>query len=221
MRNSCTAVVYNRGMDNKAPSHIELSSSDLDQAIIDFTNWTQEAWFPHLGDQRMSAQASDLFVMSLGLGGEVGEVLEAVAKNDRALIKKELGDVIYYWGRLAQNHNLDVQSLLEVARENDKASNPMVAVLTLGAQMGRVQDVIKKGERDGGMDDAGFAQAMGKGLGCWLDVADLYEIEPVQILQGCVDKIISRHKTGKLRGSDTPDGDRVLNKSGSRKTTPG
>lgn len=214
-------VVYNQDMDDKAPTHLHLNTFDTNQAIIDFTNWTQEAWFPHLGDQRMSAQASDLFVMSLGLGGEVGEVLEAVSQNDTALIKKELGDVIYYWGRLAQNHNLDVQNLLGVARENDKASNPMVAVLTLGAQMGRVQDVIKKGERDGGMDDAGFVQAMGKGLGCWLDVADLYEIEPVEILQGCVDKIIARHKTGKLRGSDTPDGNRVLHDPGSRKTTPG
>lgn len=193
----------------KAPSHIELTSLDLDRAVVDFTNWTQQAWFPHLGDHRMSPQASDLFVMALGLGGETGEVLEAVADNNKATIQKELGDVAYYWGRLAQFHDMDIPELLVVAHNEPEPKDPISGVLLLGTRMGRILDVIKKGERDGGMDKEGFSNAMGRGLGCWIHVAHMYDIDPIEALQDSVDKIISRHSTGKLRGSDTPDGDRV------------
>ena len=49
-----------------------------------------------------------LTIMSMGLAGETGEVLEKVKKlfrdgtYDEANIKKELGDVVFYWARLCK-----------------------------------------------------------------------------------------------------------------------
>lgn len=49
-----------------------------------------------------------LFIMTAGLGGELGEVLEKVKKYvrdgtlDRENLKKELGDVMYYLVRLTR-----------------------------------------------------------------------------------------------------------------------
>lgn len=195
-------------MTQSSPPPLTLSP-DLQQAIAEYTHWTEKAWFPHLGDSGMSPWVSDLFVMSLGLGGETGEVMEAVEEGSRAKIQKELGDVAYYWGRLAGAHKLNIMSIIEQAGSIEPKKKPIACVLNLGAQMGRVQDIIKKGIRDGGMDDPAFERAMAAGLASWIHVAQAYEINPVAVLQGSVDKILSRHATGQLRGSDMEDGTRV------------
>lgn len=197
-------------MTQNSPPPLTLSSN-LQQAIAEFTCWTEEAWFPHLGDSGMSPWASDLFVMSLGLGGETGEVMEAVEENNRAKIQKELGDVAYYWGRLAGAHKLNIMSVIEQAGAIEPKNDCLACALNLGTQMGRVQDIIKKGIRDGGMDDPAFEKAMAAGLASWIHLAQAYEINPVSALQGSVDKILSRHATGQLRGSDTADGGRINN----------
>lgn len=195
-------------MNKKTPSQLVLSSN-LAQAIAQFTHWTEEAWFPHLGDNGMDAYNSDLFVMSLGLGGETGEVMEAVSENNPAKIAKELGDVAYYWGRLAGLHELDIKDIIEQAEKIEPKTSPIACVLDMGTKMSRIQDIIKKGVRDGGMDEVAFHQGMIAGLACWIHVAQAYEINPVEALQGSIDKIVKRHATGQLRGSDMEDGTRV------------
>lgn len=51
---------------------------------------------------------SSLFVMTAGLGGETGEVLEHFKKLvrdnkfDRNAFRLEMGDVLYYWVRMTQ-----------------------------------------------------------------------------------------------------------------------
>jgi NTP pyrophosphatase (non-canonical NTP hydrolase) len=50
----------------------------------------------------------NLAIMSLGLAGETGEVIEKIKKilrdgtYDKDNIVKELGDVVYYWARLCR-----------------------------------------------------------------------------------------------------------------------
>jgi len=57
--------------------------------------------------------------MTAGMGGETGELLEKIKKSVRdggitpAEIKKELGDVIYYWVRIAKFYGFTANSIIE------------------------------------------------------------------------------------------------------------
>lgn len=160
----------------------------------------------------MDNKAGALFVMSLGLGGETGELLEAIADRDLPSIKKELGDVAYYWGRLTGFYGLDVPAMIEAANKLptiDHRRDPTRIPLLLGSAMGRVQEIIKKSVRDDGLDQAALQNAMGTALGFWLQAAQMHELNPTDILQGGIDKIVQRHATGQLRGSDGSDGKRI------------
>lgn len=62
---------------------------------------------PHTPAFKDSAERN-LAIMSLGLAGETGEVIEKIKKilrdgtYDEENIVKELGDVVYYWARLCR-----------------------------------------------------------------------------------------------------------------------
>jgi len=71
-------------------------------------------------------QGHNPYYPALGLGGEVGEVLNKVKKimrdhggaitdEYREILKKELGDVLWYLGALATELNLDLE---DVAKAN-------------------------------------------------------------------------------------------------------
>lgn len=70
--------------------------------IDSYGKFVDEKWFP----SKDGLTERDFRIMELGLPGEVGEVLELLKKNvrdgvlDKANLKKELGDVIYYWTRI-------------------------------------------------------------------------------------------------------------------------
>lgn len=62
----------------------------------------------------------DLFIMTVGLGGESGEVQEILKKYvrdniplDRENLKLELGDVIYYVSRIAAMFDIPLQEILD------------------------------------------------------------------------------------------------------------
>jgi len=71
--------------------------------INEFAEFTTKKWYvSHDG-----AGEKDLAIMTLGLCGESGEVTEIIKKKLRDGVfdidhfKSEMGDVIYYWSRLA------------------------------------------------------------------------------------------------------------------------
>jgi len=67
----------------------------------DYARFVESVW---ISDGRPLKEA--LAIMSLGLGGEAGEVQEHIKKLlrddhiDKAALKKELGDVLYYWTKI-------------------------------------------------------------------------------------------------------------------------
>lgn len=74
--------------------------------IDDFANHCRSMWFTAGSEQSKDLSFKDLFVMSTGLGGETGEVLECLKKcvRDEGVVEfdpvklaKELGDAMYYW----------------------------------------------------------------------------------------------------------------------------
>jgi NTP pyrophosphatase (non-canonical NTP hydrolase) len=73
--------------------------------VDEFAQFTEQMWFsckPGFQTER------DLCIMSLGLAGESGEVVEHIKKLirdgriDVEELKKELGDVGYYWARICR-----------------------------------------------------------------------------------------------------------------------
>ncbi len=70
--------------------------------IDKYAAWTEAFWFS--GDNRPKNEI--IAIMALGLAGESGETVEHLKKLirdghlDKKELKKELGDVIYYWSRI-------------------------------------------------------------------------------------------------------------------------
>lgn len=82
--------------------------NDIDR----YGEFTQEMWMSK-NDER------GLTIMSLGLGGEAGEVQEHIKKHfrdgklDLDALKKELGDVVYYWARICRYFNFQPSEVLQ------------------------------------------------------------------------------------------------------------
>jgi NTP pyrophosphatase (non-canonical NTP hydrolase) len=70
----------------------------------------------------------DDFIMTAGLAGEAGEVVEVLkkavrrnpktetmtlSKDDRANLILELGDVMYYWTIICDRHDINIKDVLE------------------------------------------------------------------------------------------------------------
>lgn len=82
------------------------------QNIDKYGEFTCEMWLSK-DDER------GLAVMSLGLGGEAGEVQEHIKKHfrdgklDLDALKKELGDVVYYWARICRYFGFQPSEVLQ------------------------------------------------------------------------------------------------------------
>jgi NTP pyrophosphatase (non-canonical NTP hydrolase) len=104
--------------------------------IDDYGKFTEEIWFskhqvdcalftdPEKGtcDCNIDTERS-LTIMSFGLAGETGEVMELLKKRirdgkfDRDSLIKELGDVAYYWARICQHFNVSPSEVLKINME--------------------------------------------------------------------------------------------------------
>jgi NTP pyrophosphatase (non-canonical NTP hydrolase) len=92
---------------------------------------------------------------TLGLTGEVSEVLEKIAdlhkgQGGQQEIVKELGDVLWYITRCAAELSVDLKTLtfqLSVAALQQK-TNPLATTIFLSVAAGRVAEHVKKALRD-------------------------------------------------------------------------
>lgn len=196
-----------------------MSPLPLHQDLNAYSAWTVQVWTStpsELGER-------DFTIMSLGVGGEAGEVLDVVMDSwkrgelDVAAATKEMGDVFYYWSRLAQAFGIDALSTLGLIGSPDFAVMPLDVVaakvgvsegfdstrcaLVLAARISRLQELLKKRVRDGHFPEDEFAAALGRAGRAWLRTAQAMGLTPSSILQMNVEKINSRRARGVLRGS--------------------
>lgn len=84
----------------------------------DYVDWVPTMWS---GKKNKKYGLRDDFVMTVGLAGEVGEVLEIIKKHVRSTRKKvyneqhlieEMGDVLYYWCMIAHRYNLSLDDII-------------------------------------------------------------------------------------------------------------
>ena len=86
---------------------------DVDQ----YGQFTVDMWFS--GGNEGKDPLRSLAIMTIGLGGECGEVQEKIKKFirdgtwDRELVIKELGDVAYYWARICRHFDIHPSEVLQ------------------------------------------------------------------------------------------------------------
>lgn len=189
-----------------------------------YGRWCQGIW---IGSPRSPQEFDerDFTIMSLGLGGEVGEVMglvEAAAGGgavDRIQAIKELGDVFYYWSMLCRALTLDpwrcwrmalpqgvelppgvdqaAAALVRAAQSNQPPLNPF----SLSSRCGEVLEQLKKRVRDDTFDPDKFALAMGRLAQAWCAMANRFGLRPSDLLRANIDKVEDRAARGVLRGS--------------------
>lgn len=99
--------------------------------IDEYGRFVDSAWFGAKEDEgKTELSERDFRVMELGLPGEVGEVLELLKRNvrdgvlPRELLKKELGDVVYYWARICSAYGFKPSEVLQanIDKINDRTA---------------------------------------------------------------------------------------------------
>ena len=80
-----------------------------------------------------------------------------------------------------------------------------IAIMGLGlaGEAGEVVEHIKKYIRDGHLDADELKKELGDSIYYWCRICKQFGIEPSEVIQANVEKLISRRERGKLRG----DGD--------------
>jgi len=86
--------------------------NDIDK----FGQYTVDNWF---SSEENPDPTRALFIMSLGLAGETGEVMEKIKKQirdgtvDLPALKLELGDVVFYWARICKHFGFEPSEVIE------------------------------------------------------------------------------------------------------------
>lgn len=119
------------------PAVLNAHGGDYDLNIETFAWWVQDGW-TRKGDTPMDA-VRELAIMSLGLAGEIGEVVgeivvsgsrvtERIKKEirgdgalDKEKLKLELGDVLHYLCRIATHYDIGIGDVMRANIEKIEA----------------------------------------------------------------------------------------------------
>ena len=83
--------------------------------MAQYQKWTKKRW---RGNPSVKLDLRDDYIMTAGLGGETGEVLEILKKRvrdnklDMAHLIEELGDVFFYWNMICNRFKLDTSVVM-------------------------------------------------------------------------------------------------------------
>jgi NTP pyrophosphatase (non-canonical NTP hydrolase) len=101
-------------------SEYEIVIPEVQAMTVDeYGQFTEEFWFS--GVARPTNES--IAIMTIGLGGEAGEVQEHIkklirdGKLDKEELKKELGDVAYYWARICKQFGFLPSEVLQANKE--------------------------------------------------------------------------------------------------------
>ena len=187
--------------------------------IEQYALWTTTTWFNDRGDD-----ISNLAVMGFGLAGESGEFIEVFLHSlnnqelDRDLLKKELGDFIYYWARICIEYNISPSELIAKNRGesfsnidnylpnqiHDLAQKPLLKMKSLlehTVAVSQVMETIKKDVRDTFTDIPKLENNMYSCFATWLHICQQFDFKPSEVLQENMMKVNNRVKNGTLKGS--------------------
>jgi NTP pyrophosphatase (non-canonical NTP hydrolase) len=85
--------------------------------LENFADWVEDGWTRPAGSQQ--DRLRELAIMSLGLAGETGEVIEPIKKEirgdgplDKHELALEMGDVLHYLCRIAKHYDIDMGDVM-------------------------------------------------------------------------------------------------------------
>lgn len=96
--------------------------TELGMSIRAYQEWVRRIWdYKDFSEPLRRLNQRDDLIMSLGLAGETGEVLEIIKKHfrsrgkkiDREHLKEELGDVLYYLMMIATRYKINAQEIID------------------------------------------------------------------------------------------------------------
>lgn len=90
----------------------------MNKFLSDYDTFVEDVW---CGPKTVEeTELKDLYIMTSGLGGEAGEVLEKLKKfirDDTAVdqkdLTKELGDVVYYVTKIAHKFDVSLEDVIQ------------------------------------------------------------------------------------------------------------
>lgn len=183
-------------------------------SFTEFHQWTPTVW---LGSNSIHTFSSlrNLYVASMGLIGETGEVLEAleVDGDGDQLLEKELGDCVYYLSVVA--HMFGILPKVLLATTADQVEHALVLkeqVLSqaLASATFKLTETLKKYIRDSANYDSAVdrwhpneavIQALQGYWRLWIALVEEQGFSVSEIFALNVHKIESRKERGTLRGS--------------------
>lgn len=143
----------------------------LEQDLDAYAVWTAGIW---MGEAPLDER--DYTVMSLGLGGELGEVMEVLEasgatgrKLDRVWAAKEMGDVLYYWARIGDAFELPLTQVMQEALQRKRPTSLIPKGLDNLAHALAV-DLRGMSEGELGFMRPGLALALGARVGSVLEI---------------------------------------------------
>jgi NTP pyrophosphatase (non-canonical NTP hydrolase) len=161
-----------------------------------YVSWTMQVW--STTDRAMSIQ--DLLVMTAGLAGEMGELLEQHAyvgtcKEDPRELQLEFGDVLYYWARIIHHFGVDIDRVINLPKD---ASFLPAGPARLPISISVVSEAIKKFVRnDHRRLTESRSLALTEGLGLvwqdWSAMADFHGLELIEVIAANHAKLRQRH----------------------------
>lgn len=86
--------------------------------IDEYGQFVDEFWMSSGNDNSVLTER-DFRIMETGLPGEVGELMELIKKEvrdgtvNRPAMKKELGDIAYYWARICSAYGFTLSDVLQ------------------------------------------------------------------------------------------------------------
>ncbi len=94
--------------------------------IDEFQKWVELGWTRRVDTERDDLR--ELAIMSIGLAGEAGEVLEHIKKEirgdgplNRSELRAELGDVLHYLCRIASHYDIDMLDVMTANKRKIEA----------------------------------------------------------------------------------------------------
>lgn len=84
----------------------------------EYQQWVVKMWYSHKPAPGKDYDLRDMYIMTSGLGGEAGEVLEVLKKKERDGIfdpldlTLELGDLLYNLTMIAAAHNINLEDVM-------------------------------------------------------------------------------------------------------------
>lgn len=86
--------------------------------LATYQKWVWSKW-SNRSEKNAALDLRDRFIMTVGLGGETGEVLEILKKAerdgklDKEHLTEELGDVLYYLTMICSANDITLQEVMD------------------------------------------------------------------------------------------------------------